>query len=128
MCSSDLPGRLNRRRKGDIVAPGPRPNLFQVRQDILPLPLPLPPPLCVSQPPLSIALHLLHRPPRERLTADPPQKRVGKKTRTKTKLESERERDGRRGETLIMARLWLDMRWKVTADESSIIYSSTTLG
>lgn len=64
--------------------------------------------------------------PRERLTADPLRWCAGKSTKTITKLESERERG--RGQTLIMARPWLDMLWKVTVDESSIIYSSAELG
>lgn len=68
--------------------------------------------------------HQLHQ-PRERLTADPPRRCAGKSTRTITKLESEAERG--RGQTLIMARPWLDMLWKVTVDESSIIYSSAEL-
>lgn len=68
--------------------------------------------------------HQLHQ-PRKRLTADPPRRCAGKSTRTITKLESEAERG--RGQTLIMARPWLDMLWKVTVDESSIIYSSAEL-
>lgn len=64
--------------------------------------------------------------PRERLTANPLKRCADKWTRTTTKPESEAERG--RGQTLIMAGPWLDMLWKVTVDESSIIYSITEQG
>lgn len=72
---------------------------------------------------LLCADHQMHR-SRERLTVDPQRRCAGKSSRTITKLKSKAER---RRQTLIMARPWLDMLWKVTVDESSIIYSSAEL-
>lgn len=71
---------------------------------------------------LLCSTHQLHQ--LRRVTADPLWRCVGKSTRTITKLESEPERSR---QTLIMVESWLDMLWKVTVDESSIIYSSAEL-
>lgn len=52
---------------------------------------------------------------------------AGKRTRAKAKLHSEAEEGGWR-QPLIMARPQFDVLWKVTVDESSIIYSITEQG
>lgn len=85
-------------------------------------------PSCLRPPKNLFLLFVNHKPHyhRKRLTANPLKKCEGKSTRTITKLESEAGRG--RGQTLIMARPWLDRLWKVTVDDSSIIYSSTELG